>query len=31
MVVVAAAQPQKPVGQDAAIDEGVELVYDKLR
>ena len=27
----AAAQPQEPVGQDAALQEGVELVFDEPR
>jgi hypothetical protein len=29
MAAVTAAQPQKTVGQDAALDEGVELVFDE--
>ena len=31
MAAVAAAQPQKAVRQDAAFEEGVELVLDELR
>ena len=31
MAAVAAAQPQEAVRQDAALDEGVELVVDELR
>ena len=31
MPAVAAAQPQEAVGQDAAFEEGVELVLHKLR
>ncbi len=31
MAAVAAAQAQEPVGQDAAFEEGVELVFDELR
>ena len=31
MAAVAAAQPQKAVSQDAAFEEGVELVFDELR
>jgi hypothetical protein len=29
VAALAAAQPQKPVGQDAALEEGVELVLDE--
>ena len=31
MAAVAAAQAQEAVRQDAALQEGVELVFDKLR
>jgi hypothetical protein len=31
MAAVAAAQAQEPVGQDAALQEGFELVTDELR
>ncbi len=31
MAAVTAAQAQEPVRQDAALQEGVELVFDKLR
>ena len=31
MAAVTAAQPQEAVGQDAAAEEGVELVLHKLR
>ena len=31
MAAVAATQPQEAVGQDAALEEGVELVFDELR
>jgi hypothetical protein len=29
VAALAAAQPQKAVGQDAALEEGVELVFDE--
>ena len=31
VAAVAAAQAQEAVGQDAALEEGVELVFDELR
>ena len=31
MAAVAAAQPQKAAVQDAALEKGVELVFDELR
>lgn len=31
VAAVTAAQPQEAMGQDAAFDEGVELVFDELR
>ena len=31
LAAVAAVQPQEAVGQDAAVEEGVELVLDELR
>ena len=31
VAALAAAQPQEAVGQDAAFEEGVELVFDELR
>ena len=31
MPAIPAAQPQEAVGQDAALQEGVELVFDELR
>jgi len=30
MVAIAALQPQKPVGEDAAIEEGVEFCFDVI-
>ena len=31
MVAIAALHPQKPVGEDAAIEEGVEFGFDVIR
>ncbi|MCU0921673.1 MAG: hypothetical protein MUF16_15290 [Burkholderiaceae bacterium] len=31
MAALAAAQPQEAVGEDAALEEGVELVFDEAR
>jgi hypothetical protein len=31
VAAIVAAQPQEAVGQDAALQEGVELILDELR